>query len=283
MIRDMNEYVRYKNDRPIRFAWDDDTEKWWMCATDAAKALTDTSNPRVYWATVKRRNPDLFANCKQLKFIAADGKMYNMDVIDNARLDALNAVVHSTRRDEFLKYLASVESSDDKKVRERAYELFNDETSGAFDVGNVRGLQQLHSFLFEGIIEDAGQIRTDETDNITTVYTSLKFLPKTLDRIDRMTERSLNEIISKYVEMNTAHPFMSGNGRSIRLWFDMIIKKRLQRRIDWTRINTREFIKATDEGAIEETTLLRLVKEALTDRLDDRNFYKRCIDSSFII
>jgi len=103
--------IRFFNDIPVRSVWDDDTAAWWLCATDIITVLVDTSNPRVYWATIKRRNPQLFANCKQLKLMASDGKRYNTDVIND------------------------------------------------IDSGTIRGLQQIHSYLFGGLYDFAGKIR----------------------------------------------------------------------------------------------------------------------------
>lgn len=130
--------IRFFDDIPVRSVWDDETAKWWMSAADAVTALTDTRNPRVYWATVKRRNPQLFANCKQLKLPARDGKRYQTDVIDEKALDSLIAVVPSRKKDVFLKWLAAVGSSTDEKSKQRAYDLFESGLIDGVEIGTVR-------------------------------------------------------------------------------------------------------------------------------------------------
>ena len=123
-MNDIKIPIRFFDDLPVWSVWDDDTAKWWMCAVDVIAALAETSNPRVYWATVKRRNPQLFANCKQLKLPARDGKRYLTDVVDEQDLNALIAVIRSGKKEVFLRWLSSVGSSVDEKSKQKAYELF---------------------------------------------------------------------------------------------------------------------------------------------------------------
>ena len=216
-MADLKVSIRFFDDVPVRSVWDDETAKWWMCAVDVVAALAETSNPRVYWATVKRRNPQLFANCKQLKLPARDGKRYLTDVIDEASQNALIAVVRSGKEDVFLRWLSSVGSSIDEKSKQKAYELFESGLINAVEVGTVRGLQQIHAYIFDGLYDFAGRIRTKNISKGGFAFANSRFLSDNLQKIEQMPESTLEEIVSKYVEMNIAHPFMEGNGRS-RQW-----------------------------------------------------------------
>ena len=111
---------RFFDTVPVRSVWDEETAKWWLCAMDVISAVVDTANPRVYWATVKRRHGELFANCKQLRLTASDGKSYRTDVISDEMLDSLMAVLKSPKREVFLKWISSVSSSLDEKSKLKA-------------------------------------------------------------------------------------------------------------------------------------------------------------------
>ncbi len=216
-MADLKVSIRFFDDVPVRSVWDDETAKWWMCAADVVAALAETSNPRVYWATVKRRNPQLFANCKQLKLPARDGKRYLTDAIDEASRNALIAVIQSGKKDVFLRWLSSVGSSIDEKSKQKAYELFESGLINAVEVGTVRGLQQIHAYIFDSLYDFAGQIRTKNISKGGFAFANARFLSDNLKKIEQMPESTLEEIVSKYVEMNIAHPFMEGNGRSTRI------------------------------------------------------------------
>ena len=109
--------IRFFDDVPVRSVWDEETSKWWVCAMDVVGAIVETSNPRVYWATIKRRNAELFANCKQLKLTAADGKKYRTDVINDGMLNVLMAILKSPKKDIFQKWISSVVSSLDERSK----------------------------------------------------------------------------------------------------------------------------------------------------------------------
>ena len=202
-MADLKVSIRFFDDVPVRSVWDDETAKWWMCAADVVAALAETSNPRVYWATVKRRNPQLFANCKQLKLPARDGKRYLTDVIDEASRNALIAVIQSGKKDVFLRWLSSVGSSIDEKSKQKAYELFESGLINAVEVGTVRGLQQIHAYIFDSLYDFAGQIRTKNISKGGFAFANARFLSDNLKKIEQMPESTLEEIVSKYVNIAT--------------------------------------------------------------------------------
>ena len=280
-MADLKVSIRFFDDVPVRSVWDDETAKWWMCAADVVAALAETSNPRVYWATVKRRNPQLFANCKQLKLPARDGKRYLTDVIDEASRNALIAVIQSGKKDVFLRWLSSVGSSIDEKSKQKAYELFESGLINAVEVGTVRGLQQIHAYIFDSLYDFAGQIRTKNISKGGFAFANARFLSDNLKKIEQMPESTLEEIVSKYVEMNIAHPFMEGNGRSTRIWIDLILKKNLSLCVDWSRIDKKASLQAMEQSPVTEAPILSLISGALTDKINDREVFMKGIDYSY--
>lgn len=280
-MADLKVSIRFFDDVPVRSVWDDETAKWWMCAADVVAALAETSNPRVYWATVKRRNPQLFANCKQLKLPARDGKRYLTDVIDEASRNALIAVIQSGKKDVFLRWLSSVGSSIDEKSKQKAYELFESGLINAVEVGTVRGLQQIHAYIFDSLYDFAGQIRTKNISKGGFAFANARFLSDNLKKIEQMPESTLKEIVSKYVEMNIAHPFMEGNGRSTRIWIDLILKKNLSLCVDWSRIDKKAYLQAMEQSPVTEAPILSLIRGALTDKINDREVFMKGIDYSY--
>jgi len=280
-MADLKVSIRFFDDVPVRSVWDDETAKWWMCAADVVAALAETSNPRVYWATVKRRNPQLFANCKQLKLPARDGKRYLTDVIDEASRNALIAVIQSGKKDVFLRWLSSVGSSIDEKSKQKAYELFESGLINAVEVGTVRGLQQIHAYIFDSLYDFAGQIRTKNISKGGFAFANARFLSDNLKKIEQMPESTLEEIVSKYVEMNIAHPFMEGNGRSTRIWIDLILKKNLSLCVDWSRIDKKAYLQAMEQSPVTEAPILSLISGALTDKINDRGVFMKGIDYSY--
>ena len=273
--------IRFFDNAPVRSVWDDETAKWWMCAADVAGALTDPKNPRVYWATVKRRNPQLFANCKQLKLPARDGKRYQTDVIDEKTLNALIAVIRSGKKDVFRQWLSALGDSVDEKSKQKAYALFESGAILDVEAGTIRGLKQIHAYLFGGLYDFAGQIRTQNISKGGFMFANAQFLPAILQKIEEMPEGTLQEIVDKYVEMNIAHPFMEGNGRSTRIWVDLILKKNLACCVDWSRIDKQDYLRAMERNPVDAGPILNLIQGALTDQIYDREVFMKGIDYSY--
>ncbi|MBP5303474.1 MAG: Fic family protein, partial [Clostridia bacterium] len=232
--------TRFFEDIPVRAVWDEESSKWWFCAIDIAEALTKSKNPRVYWATVKRRNGELFANCKQLKLTARDGKFYNTDVVDEQGLNTVIALIPSKKSKVFIQWLKDMETSLDAKSKQKAYELFESGFVDNIEVGTAKGLQQIHGYIFGGLYDFAGQIRTVNIAKGGFAFAPAKYLDGALAHIEKMPENTLEDIVKKYVEMNVAHPFMEGNGRSTRIWLDLILKKNLKKCVDWSLIDKKD-------------------------------------------
>ena len=273
--------IRFFENIPVRAVWDDESSKWWFCAMDIAEALTKSKNPRVYWATVKRRNPQLIAICKQLKLKAKDGKFYNTDVVDENSLNTVLALIPSKKSDVFQKWMKNMETSLDEKSKKKAYELFESGFIDNIEVGTAKGLQQIHGYIFGGLYDFAGQIRTLNIAKGGFAFAPAIYLDGALAHIEAMPENTLEEIVSKYVEMNVAHPFMEGNGRSTRIWLDLMLKKNLKKCVDWSRIDKTEYLDAMRESVDDSHRIFELLQSALTDDINSREIIMKGIDYSY--
>ena len=273
--------IRFFENIPVRAVWDDESSKWWFCAMDIAEALTKSKNPRVYWATVKRRNPQLIAICKQLKLKAKDGKFYNTDVVDENSLNIVLALIPSKKSDVFKKWMKNMETSLDEKSKKKAYELFESGFIDNIEVGTAKGLQQIHGYIFGGLYDFAGQIRTLNIAKGGFAFAPAIYLDGALAHIEAMPENTLEEIVSKYVEMNVAHPFMEGNGRSTRIWLDLMLKKNLKKCVDWSQIDKTEYLDAMRESVDDSHRIFELLQSALTDDINSREIIMKGIDYSY--
>ena len=273
--------VRFFENVPVRAVWDNDTSKWWYAAADIVEALTKSKNPRVYWATIKRRNPQLIAICKQLKLTASDGKKYATDVVDDEGVNTVLALLPGKKTAAFTKWLKDMGTTLDEKSKQKAYELFESGLIKGIEVGTVKGLRQIHAYIFGGLYDFAGQIRTVNIAKGGFVFAPAMFLEENLARIERMPEDSLENIVSKYVEMNVAHPFREGNGRSTRIWLDLMLKKNIGKCVDWSRIEKKDYLQAMQESPVEASRIFRLIEGALTSRINDREIFLKGIDYSY--
>lgn len=175
--------------------------------------------------------------------------------------------------------LCGDEHSVDYKSKLKAYALFDD--LGAIEVGTVKGLQQIHGYLFGGLYDFAGQIRKLNIAKGGFSFAPVRFLENTLKTIEKMPENSFDEIIDKYVEMNVTHPFMEGNGRSARLWLDLILKKNLRQCVDWSKIAKNDYLTAMTESTVNPSRIRMLLQDALTDKIDDRKVFMKGVDYSY--
>ena len=163
----------------------------------------------------------------------------------------------------------------------KAIELFETKKLEEFEVGTFQGLAQIHKYLFEEIYEFAGIVRTENISKNNFRFASSMYLEDALKNIDKMPQSNFDEIIEKYIEMNIAHPFREGNGRSTRIWLDMILKKEIGKVIDWSKINKEDYLLAMEKSPIKDTELKFLLKEALTEKVYDREVYMKGIDASY--
>ena len=277
----MKTSIRFFEDIPVRAVWDDESSKWWFCAMDIAEALTKSKNPRNYWAKFKSRHDELMTICHQLKLKAKDGKFYNTDVVDETGLNTVIALIPSKNSGIFLKWMKNMETSLDEKSKKKAYELFESGFIDEIEVGTIKGLQQIHGYIFGGLYDFAGQIRTLNIAKGGFAFAPALYLGEALLHIESMPENTLEEIVDKYVEMNVAHPFMEGNGRSTRIWLDLILKKNLNKCVDWSKIDKTEYLDAMRESVANSHKIFELLKNALTSEINDREIIMKGIDYSY--
>ncbi len=174
--------------------------------------------------------------------------------------------------------LARVE---EKISKTKALELYDTGLLDRFEVGTFVGLAAIHRYLFEDIYAFAGQMRTVNIAKGNFRFAPVMYLAAALESIDRMPQTTYDEIIEKYVEMNVAHPFREGNGRSTRIWLDAILKKELHQVIDWSRVDKNDYLLAMERSPVKDVEIKVLLKAALTDQIHDRTVYMKGIDASY--
>ena len=163
----------------------------------------------------------------------------------------------------------------------KALELFDTNKINEFEVGTIKGLCDIHRFLFSDIYSFAGEIREVNIAKGNFRFAAAMYLKDILSSINSMPQDTFENIIKKYIEMNIAHPFREGNGRSTRIWLDMILKKEIGKVIDWSKIDKEEYLLAMERSPIKDTEIMILLKNALTDKINDRDVYMKGIDSSY--
>ena len=174
--------------------------------------------------------------------------------------------------------LARVEGKISKK---KAVELFEKNLLDTFEVGTFRGLAQIHKYLFDDIYDFAGQVRTVNMAKGNFRFASVMYLEEALKQIGKMPQSTFDEIIEKYVEMNIAHPFREGNGRSTRIWLDLLLKEELNVVVDWSLVDKEDYLLAMERSPIKDIEIKHLLKKALTDKVNDREMYMKGIDHSY--
>lgn len=174
--------------------------------------------------------------------------------------------------------LARVE---EKISKEKAIELYEKDILSSFEIGSFEGLSNIHKYLFEEIYDFAGKIRDENIAKGNFRFAPVMYLRASLLYIDNMPQSNFDEIIEKYVEMNVAHPFREGNGRSTRIWLDTILKKEIKKVIDWSKIDKEDYLLAMERSPIKDVEIKALLKNALTDKVDDRDVFIKGIDASY--
>ncbi|RJQ34125.1 cell filamentation protein Fic [Candidatus Parcubacteria bacterium] len=164
---------------------------------------------------------------------------------------------------------------------ERAKKLFGSTELAGFEVGTMRGLQQIHAYLFDGLYEFAGKIRTKDISKGGFRFASHLYLPEVLEKIERMPEATFENIVDKYVEMNIVHPFMEGNGRSMRLWLDLMLKKNLKQCVDWARIDKVSYLSAMERSPVNALEIRELLRSASTLDIENRDVFMKGIEQSY--
>ena len=280
--------VRFFNDREVRAVWDDANNKWWFSATDIVRAINDEDDYkkcRNYWKYLKGKmakdGVELVSVTNHFKFLAPDGKQRKADALDAECVQTLANNYPNNRARKFLEWFTYSDNSIDGQSKKKAYTLVESGLLDSMEPGTVKCLQQIHAYLFGGLYDFAGQIRTKTIWKDGTLFCRAEYLMKNLGIIEIMPERTFDEIVNKYVEMNIAHPFMEGNGRSTRIWLDLIFKKRLKLCVDWSMINKKAYLEAMRRSTTDASAIKALLQGAMTDKIDDRELFMKGIDYSY--
>ena len=280
--------IRFFNDKEVRAIWDEENSKWWFSVLDVVGVLNtqdDYEKNRNYWkylkAKLKKTLPELVSDTTQLKLTAADGKKYKSDVMDYNQVIELAKNFPNNKSAPFIQWFTYSDETVDAKSKTKAYALFESSLLDSIEIGTVNGLKQIHGYLFGGLYDFAGKIRTVNISKGGFKFAAAEFLPETLDQIEKMSEDSFDQIIDKYVEMNVAHPFREGNGRTTRIWLDLILKRSLKKCVDWSQINKKEYLAAMEQSVMDSTKIKFLIQNALTDKINDREMFMKGIDYSY--
>jgi cell filamentation protein len=280
--------IRFFNDREVRAIWNEENAKWWFSVLDIVAVLRnqdDYTKNRNYWkylkAKLKLEKIEVVSATTQLKLLAPDGKYRLSDVLDYNGIIALGKVFPSNTANRFIEWFTYSPESIDGKSKTKAYALFETSFVDSIEVGTTKGLQQIHGYIFGGLFDFAGQIRTKNISKGGYQFVYAQHLKNTLAGIDQMPQKKLEDIVEKYAAMNKAHPFMEGNGRSTRIWLDLILKKHLKKCIDWSKISKENYMNAMLISTVDAGELLKLLKRAITTDINSRELYMKGIDYSY--
>ena len=280
--------IRFYKDHKVRAVWDEEKSQWWFSILDIVGAINeqdDHEKNRNYWkyikAKLRKEQSEVVSDTTQLKLTASDGKKYNTDVISQAGVEKLAKAIPNSQAMAFLDWFKYSENTIDGQSKKKAYTLWESNLVADKDVGKVKALQQIHAYLFGGLYDFAGKIRTKTIAKGNTLFCLAEYLHDNLKTIEQMPETTFDEIVDKYVEMNVAHPFMEGNGRSTRIWLDLIFKRRLGQCVDWSKIDKKDYLDAMIASHMDSTRIRELLRQAMTDKINDREIFMKGIDYSY--
>ena len=209
------------------------------------------------------------------------GKKRLTDVLDSEGVEQLAKSIRNQQAMDFLDWFVYSDSTLDGQSKKKAYTLLESGLLDSMKPGTVKSLQQIHAFLFGGLYDFAGKIRTKTISKGNTIFCLAEHLHQYLQSVESMPDSTFDEIVDKYVEMNMAHPFMEGNGRSTRIWLDLMLKKRIGLCIDWSKIAKHDYLEAMIDSEMNSDRIRALLRNALTDKIDDRETFMKGIDYSY--
>ena len=280
--------TRFFDDWPITAVWIDTDQQWYFPTLDIIAAVNrqkdDTIN-RVTWEKLHQnlnaQDSNKHINIRQATLTDRNGRKYTSPILNYELTLELLKLMPGAHVNRFLEWFIYSDRSLDGQSKNKAYTLFDSRELDQIEVGTTHGLQQIHAYLFAGLYDFAGQIRTVNITKGNFKFANAQFLPTILSQIDTMPENSFDDIIDKYVEMNVAHPFREGNGRAGRIWLDLMLKKNLKQCVDWSLVDKYAYLDAMKLSVTDSVTLKKLLKPALTNQIDNREFFMKGIDYSY--
>ncbi len=273
--------IRYFNNKPVRAKWDNKTTSWWYVAVDLISTFTDSQNPRIYWNSLKKRNKQLSKICRQLKITAKDNKKYNTDCLDEHGVKELIYLLPNKKQkvvsDWFSGYLDPI----DEQSKRKAYELYENAVINEIEIGTIKGLKQIHAYIFGGLYDFAGKTRKRNISKKGYLFANWEYFNEIFKEIELMPDNTLSEIVDKYINLNIVHPFLEGNGRSMRIWLDLLLRDRLKKCVDWQKIDKKDYLKAMEKSPNDPSIIRKLISKALTEKINDREIFLKGIDYSY--
>ena len=280
--------IRFYNDHKVRAVWSEEENKWYFSVLDIIGAINeqdDYQKNRNYWKYLKTKlqhqQNEVVSATNQLKFLAPDGKNRLADVLDADGVKMLAMSVPNNKATAFLDWFTFSDNSIDGQSRKKAYTLFESGILDEMQPGTIKSLQQIHAYLFGGLYDFAGQIRTKTIWKDGTLFCRAEYLRYNLEQIEQMPQTTFDEIVDKYIEMNIAHPFMEGNGRSTRLWLDLIFKSAIKQCVDWSQIDKKAYLQAMRHSTTDSAMIRELLRSAMTNQINDREMFMKGIDYSY--
>ena len=280
--------IRFFDNKEVRAVWDEENSKWWFSVIDVVAVLGDYDDyekARNYWkylsAKLKKEKNEVGSAATQMKLKSPDGKMRLSNVLDDNGIITLAKEFPGKKANKFIEWFTYSPETIDGKSKTKAYALYESGMLKSLEPGSIRSLQQIHAYLFGGLYDFAGQIRTLNISKGGFRFAPAQYLDHSLKVIENMPETTLDEIINKYVEMNVAHPFMEGNGRSTRIWLDLMLKRTLKKCVDWSKINKNDYLNAMTESVVNSTRIKSLIENSLTNKINDREMFMKGIDYSY--
>ena len=280
--------IRFYKDHKVLAIWDEKQNQWWFSVLDIVGAINeqdDHEKARNYWKYLKgkmsKEGIQLVSATNHFKFMAPDGKQRAADALDAEAVRTLAQHYPNNRANAFLNWFVYSDNTIDGQSKKKAYSLIESGILDSMKPGTIECLQQIHAYIFGGLYDFAGKIRTKTISKGGTIFCRAEYLMQNLEMIEKMPQATFDEITDKYVEMNMAHPFMEGNGRSTRIWLDLIFKKQLKMCIDWSKIDKKDYLDAMIASHMACTRIRELLKQALTDKIDDREIFMKGIDYSY--
>ena len=280
--------IRFFDDREVRAIWDEARSKWWFSVLDIVAVLNaqdDYEKTRNYWkylkAKLKKEGNELGSVTTQMKFTAPDGKRRLANVMDYNQIIKLGKQFPSIKANRFIQWFTNSDETIDGRSKSKAYALFESSLIDGFEVGTTKGLLQIQAYLLGGLYDLAGQIRTVNTAKGGFQFAMVQYLSKTLEDVERMPENSVENIVDKYVVMNIAHPFREGNGRVTRIWLDLMLKRSLQKCVDWSAVYKKAYLEAMTHSVTDASQIKTLLQAALTDKINDCETFMKGIDYSY--
>lgn len=273
--------IRFFKTKPIRVIWNKKKLQWYYSAVDLIQQLVKPTNARKYWNDLKTKTKGLAKCCLKAKLEAEDGKYYETDVVNDVGISNIIVSLPNKQNIDIFGWIQMLCKSTDEQSKLKAYSLQTGNLLNSLEPGTVDSLLKIHNYIFGGIYSFAGKPRTKNISKGGFVFALCEHFPILFKQNDEKPQHDFDSIIDKYIEMNIIHPFMEGNGRATRIWLDLILKKELEMCVDWKKIDKKEYLEAMKISHIKADPIHDLIKNALTDKINDREIFIKGIDQSY--